>query len=113
MAAALLLVAALAPSITRYLGVLEGRPLALGALCVTPGSASSSEIERELQLVGYDCAACLIALRDLLPAPEPLALAQWLRQDLGQAHGQRPQALLPRPAPLLLPPSRGPPGHLA
>lgn len=108
-AAAILLLAALAPGLSRYFSVLEGRPTGFALLCSGQSPAQLLDSSPDLQMSAFDCDACLIPLRDLLPEPASLAPALYLRSDLREAYGQ---ARHPEPrgtSARLAPPPRGPP----
>ncbi len=89
-AALLLLLAALAPSVSRAVQFVTATPAYLAEICTTAGLHQGNASEgSEAAGPMLDCPLCLLQLRTaLLPPPAPLAAALLLRADLRHAPPQ-------------------------
>ncbi len=100
--AALLLLAALSPSVSRAVQFATASPAYLAEICSTAGAGVHHPPAESGSLAGalLDCPQCLLQLRHaLLPPPAPIALSLLLRTDLRHAP---PQAVPPAPQRALL-----------
>jgi hypothetical protein len=108
-AAAILVAAALAPSVSRMLAFAFSDPPALAVVCTAAHRGGSEPAPANESAPGYDCPACLIAARGLLEPPQPVDLGAVLRSDLGHVFAPPATTIARAPARVYATSPRGPP----
>ncbi len=106
---AIMVLGALAPSVSRALAFASGGASTYMVVCTPAGLSFPQSAPGSDGAGSAECAACLIAARDMLEPPAAIDLSRLIRSDLSDAfvlpaHAEPPAAV---PAPDARP--RGPP----